>query len=90
MTPQQIFLLYLAAVNLFTFVIFALDKSRAVHGRWRIPEHTLLLAAFLGGSLGGLAAMYLLHHKTRNPKFYISLPLFLLFHLWLVWQLMIR
>lgn len=41
------------------------------------PESVLLGAAALGGSLGALLGMYLCHHKTRKPKFFIAVPLLL-------------
>ena len=90
MTLPQLFLIYLIAVNLLAFLLFGIDKRRAIQGRWRIPERTLLLSSLLGGSLGGLAGMYLFHHKTRKPKFFISLPVFLIVHLYLIWRLFIR
>jgi uncharacterized membrane protein YsdA (DUF1294 family) len=61
--------LYLAAINLMTFVAFALDK-RAAHGRARrTPERTLLMLAAVGGSPGALAAQQMLRHKTRKEPF---------------------
>jgi uncharacterized membrane protein YsdA (DUF1294 family) len=54
-----------------------IDKNRARKNRWRIPEATLLLFAFLGGSIGSLGGMYLFHHKTRKPKFSVGVPVIL-------------
>lgn len=71
MTP---FLIYLAAINLAAFCAMALDKYRAIHHRWRIPEATLMGIALVGGSIGAMLGMYLLRHKTRHPKFSIGLP----------------
>lgn len=65
---------YLAAVNLAAFALFALDKRRARRHMWRIPEATLILVSAIGGSLGGLLGMHLLHHKTKHAKFYITVP----------------
>ncbi len=72
---------YLAAVNLAAFVLYAVDKRRARLNMWRIPEATLLLLPFLGGSLGGFLGMRVFHHKTKHPKFYILLPALLILHL---------
>lgn len=65
---------YLAIVNVVTFVAFCVDKRRAVRHEWRISEATLLGLSFAGGALGGLVAMHVAHHKTRKPKFYLGLP----------------
>ena len=38
-------LIYLLAANVAAFLVFGIDKWKAVKGRWRIPEKTLLLFA---------------------------------------------
>lgn len=43
-------LIYLLAANVAAFLVFGIDKWKAVKGRWRIPEKTLLLFAAAGGS----------------------------------------
>ena len=70
-------IIYLAAVNIITFIMFGADKTRAVKGRWRISEAALILAALLGGSIGALAGMGIFHHKTKHRKFTIGIPLIL-------------
>lgn len=72
---------YLLLINAAGLTIMCLDKLFAKKGAWRVPERTLLLIAFLGGSLGSLLGMLLAHHKTRKPKFYILVPLFLVLHI---------
>lgn len=69
--------IYLAAINVITFIMFGADKARAVKGRWRISEAALILAALLGGSIGALAGMRIFHHKTRHRKFTIGIPVIL-------------
>lgn len=54
------------------------DKEKARRGRWRIPEATLMGVAALGGSIGSLAGMYAVRHKTRHRKFTLGIPLLLL------------
>lgn len=68
----------LAAVNVAAFTLFLYDKFLAkMHWR-RIPEVTLMLLCVLGGAAGGLAAMHLVRHKTRKPKFRYGVPALLL------------
>jgi len=69
--------IYPAAVNIITFIMFGADKARAVKGRWRISEASLILAALLGGSIGALAGMRVFHHKTRHRKFTVGIPVIL-------------
>ena len=72
---------YLLLINAAGLLIMCLDKLLAKKGARRVPERTLLLIAFLGGSLGSLLGMLLAHHKTRKPKFYLLVPLFLALHI---------
>ena len=74
-------LLILAAVKLLAFALYGVDKVKAKKGAWRIPEATLLLVAFLGGSVGALLGMEVFRHKTRHAKFRILVPLFLILHI---------
>ena len=78
---MKLALLLLAAVNLVAFALYGLDKWKAKRGAWRIPEATLLLVAFLGGSAGALLGMELFRHKTKHWRFKILVPLFLILHI---------
>lgn len=81
--------MYLLFINCFAFLLYGIDKSKAKHRRWRIPERTLILVAALGGSVGALLGMRLFHHKTKHLKFTIGVPLILILQialfLFLVW-----
>lgn len=70
----QVVLGALLALNLFTFVLYGIDKYKARHGLWRVPESTLLLLAVAGGSLGAWAGMRVWHHKTLHRKFRYGVP----------------
>ena len=72
------FLVYLALANLTAFVLYAADKRNSKRGGRRIPESALIRAAVLGGSLGALAGMKLLRHKTKHRKFVVLIPLLLI------------
>lgn len=77
-------LVYLFAFNVVAFVAYAMDKSAAIRGAWRIPEKTLMLLATIGGSVGALAGMVLCRHKIRKPKFFLGVPLCLIVHFALI------
>ena len=70
-------LLYFLIINAAGFCLMCADKRRAQKNQWRIRESTLLTVAALGGSPGCLAAMYLVRHKTRHPKFALGIPVIL-------------
>lgn len=72
---------YFLFINTVTFYLYKDDKKRAKKGKWRIPENTLLLFAFIGGSIGALVGMKVFHHKTKHWKFKILVPLFLILHM---------
>lgn len=74
----QLILLYLLIINAIGFLLMLADKQMAVKNLWRIPESTLLTAAALGGSVGSLAGMYAVRHKTRHLKFTLGVPLILI------------
>lgn len=84
---QTILCWYLSGICVFAFCLYGIDKRRAVHGRWRIPERVLILAAFLGGAAGALLGMLTFHHKTRKPKFRVLVPLALFLWCLLLWYL---
>lgn len=69
--------IYLLGINLAGFLSMALDKSKARRSVWRIPEATLFLFAFFGGTLGSLLGMHVFRHKTQKPLFYIGMPILL-------------
>ncbi len=69
--------IYLCIINLAAFFCMGLDKFLAKNQLRRIPEHVLLTFAFIFGSAGVLGGMYLFRHKTRKPKFYITVPIIL-------------
>ena len=74
----KIVIIYLATLNIATFLTYGLDKWKAKRGRWRIREFALLLLAVLGGSIGAWAGMRVWHHKTMHKKFRYGIPAILL------------
>ncbi len=63
-------------INFITFIMYAIDKHKAKKHKWRISENALIIAAVFG-IFGGFCGMYIMHHKTKKPKFYIGLPVIL-------------
>ena len=73
-----VLLIYLAVINLLTFIVYGADKCRARKGKWRVPEKTLFLLPLLGGSIGALLGMRVFHHKTKHWYFVWGIPAILL------------
>jgi uncharacterized membrane protein YsdA (DUF1294 family) len=71
---QQIVLLLvlLVVVNCTSLALFTIDKFQSKKRGWRIPESRLLLIAFFA-PYGALAGMLIARHKTRKPKFLLSI-----------------
>ena len=73
-----VLLVWLAVINLLTFIVYGADKRRARKGKWRVPEKTLFLLPLLGGSVGALLGMRVFHHKTKHWYFVWGIPAILL------------
>ena len=61
--------IWLIVVSIAAFGMFMFDKDSARRNARRTPEHTLLLLAALGGTLGAGLAMLLFRHKTAKSTF---------------------
>ena len=81
LSNYSVFLIYLGLINIVTFIAFAIDKKNAVEHRKRIRIITLLGLAFIGGTVGGLLAMYLFRHKINKDYFTIGIPLIIIMHI---------
>ncbi len=89
MNIRVILAIVLVFMNLLSFLLFYVDKQRAIRHEWRISEKTLFLSAIAGGSVGAIAGMYVFHHKTRHWYFVIGMPAILVVHaviLYLLWN----
>ena len=73
----KLLLIWLIFINIITYIIYAIDKYKSMHHKWRIGESTLILLAVIGGSVGALLAMYTVRHKTKHNKFRIGVPVIL-------------
>lgn len=67
-----VILWYLISINVFTFLLYSIDKYYAMKERKRVPEMTLYFFSFAGGFLGAILSMILTKHKLRK-KLFISI-----------------
>jgi uncharacterized membrane protein YsdA (DUF1294 family)/cold shock CspA family protein len=57
------------AASVVSFAVYAMDKSAAIAGRWRISERTLLALGLVGGWPGAIVAQQVLRHKSIKGSF---------------------
>lgn len=79
--------IYLALINIITFLFYLKDKKAAEKGKNRVKIITLLGLSFIGGSLGALIGMYGLRHKTNKNYFTIGVPLMIIMQLFTLFYL---
>ena len=80
---QTVFLIYyLFIINVLAFVLYGVDKRRAVRNEYRIKESVLLWMARLGGGTGSWLGIKTFRHKTQHTKFRIIVPMWIV--IWVV------
>ena len=84
------FIIYLIVINLIGLLIMYIDKRKAMYGRWRIPEKSLIIIALLGGSIGCMIGMKLFRHKTQKIKFVLGYPTILIAELILIIYFLVK
>jgi len=75
---------YFVIVNIAGFMSMGIDKAKAIHNKWRIPEKTLFIIAMIGGSIGSIMGMQMFRHKTKHNKFTIGMPAILFVQITLI------
>lgn len=83
-TIEKIIIGYVIVINVITLMMYGIDKWKAKHSKWRIPEATLLIMAAVGGSIGAWMGIKLFHHKTLHKKFKYGVPAIFLIQLGIV------
>lgn len=73
-----IILSYLMVINFIAFVLYGIDKKRAIRNEHRIRESVLLWMARLGGGIGCWLGIKLFRHKTKHTKFRLAVPLWMI------------
>ena len=81
---HSILCIYYLAMTVITFIVFAVDKVKAMLGAWRIREIILLGLCFIGGGAGGFLAMDLCNHKVKSMHFMVGVPMMICAHLVLI------
>ncbi len=70
--------IYFVLISLVAIILTCVDKIYAKREKRRIPEKTLFIIAFLGGSLFMYCTMQVIRHKTKHKRFMLGLPLIML------------
>ena len=65
----------LLLANIFTFFLYVIDKRKAVEGKRRIREKTLLIFTVAFGGFGALLGMCFAKHKTKKRKFKVTIAI---------------
>lgn len=76
-----IYLLATVTCSLLAFVLFGLDKRRAVRDKPRVSERTLHILSVLGGWPGAHMARILFRHKTLKMSFRLVFLVIVAVHL---------
>ena len=82
------YIILMVFMSLISFILFAIDKKKAIKGKERIKEKTLLLSTIINGAMGSFLARIICRHKTDKIYFTITIYLSLLFQLFTLLVLM--
>lgn len=77
MYNELIFYIYLSLMvimSVISFTLYGVDKKKAIKGKERIKEKTLLFYTIFNGAIGAFFARFVFRHKTE--KKYFSLTIF--------------
>ena len=67
--PLLLMVGFYAIASFITFIVYAIDKSAAKKGAWRIKESRLHCLSLIGGWPGALLAQQKLRHKSYKQPF---------------------
>lgn len=84
LTSLNLYLIWLIAAGLSTFVMYGFDKLEATRfgseAKHRVPKRLLHLLALVGGFGGGWLGMFLFWHKIRQLDFWVVLVVTTMLH----------
>ena len=69
---KQIIIILFMGVNLVSFILFFIDKRKAIKGSERIPEKNFFYLCLAGGWLLGFIAIFLMRHKNKKLSFMLK------------------
>ena len=74
-------------INIISFILFGIDKRKAVKPQRRIPESTLLSFTFLGGTIGAVVGMLIFRHKVSKKSFLMKLAFIILMQAFILYYI---
>jgi uncharacterized membrane protein YsdA (DUF1294 family) len=81
----SVILLIVLIINIFGFILVAIDKNKARKNQWRISEKTFFIISAFGGGPGVYAGLFVFRHKTRHMSFMAGIPLIIVLQLALLY-----
>ena len=70
---MHILLAILIVLNVVSFALFGIDKSKARRNAWRVSEATLITSGLICGTVGAWLGVYVFRHKSSKPSFLLRL-----------------
>ena len=86
-SKEVILFIYLCLINVIGFALVIIDKQKAIHHKWRIPERVFFVFAFLGAGIGEFLTMVLIRHKTKHLLFMLGIPIITIAFYWVLFYL---
>lgn len=65
----SVYLSLMAFMSLLAFLLYRKDKKKAIEGKERIKEKTLLRFSCYNGAIGSMIGRVVFHHKTDKKYF---------------------
>ncbi|MCF6173003.1 MAG: DUF1294 domain-containing protein [Campylobacteraceae bacterium] len=73
---------YFGSINIFTLILFGIDKLNSTKERKRVPELSFHFFSLIGGIIGVLLGILIFRHKLRSK--YFLLIQFIILLLWIL------
>lgn len=68
-----IYLLLMVIMSIISFTLYGVDKKKAIKGKERIKEKTLLFYTIFNGAIGAFFARFVFRHKTEKKYFSLTI-----------------